>query len=218
MKNIILTGASGMVGGHVLDYCLESPEVAQVTSIVRRASGRQHVKLKEIVHDNFLDYSIIASSFENQDVAFFCIGVYTGAAPKEDFRKITVDIPYAFAKMLKAKNDHVNFCLLSGQGADRTEKSRMMFARDKGAIENLLDEMDLGEFHSFRPGYIYPVVPRKEPNITYKISRWLYKPLLSRLGKNFSVTSKQLARAMVNVGLHGSAKTVLENRDILDQA
>lgn len=216
MKNVIIAGASGMVGSHALEYCLEHPEVGSVTSLVRKASGQSHPKLKEIVHADFLDYSSIMDALKNQDVALFCIGVYTGAVGKEKFREITVDIPQKFAEALKSQNEHINFCLLSGAGADRTEKSRTMFARDKGIIENILDKMELGEFHSFRPAYIYPVVPRDEPNFVYKLSRWLYKPLISKLGKNSSIKSTDLARAMVKVGLKGGGMTVLENKDILE--
>ncbi|MDW3652402.1 MAG: NAD(P)H-binding protein [Bacteroidia bacterium] len=216
MKNVIIAGASGMVGSHALEYCLEHPEVGTLTSLVRKASGKSHPKLKEIVHDNFLDYSSIIDAFKNQDLALFCIGVYTGDVGKEKFREITVDIPQAFAKALQSQNEHINFCLLSGAGADRTEKSRTMFARDKGAIENILDAMDLGEFHSFRPAYIYPVVPRDEPNLMYRVSRWLYKPLISKLGKNSSIKSTDLARAMVKLGLEGGGMKILENKDILD--
>jgi len=218
MKNVIIAGASGMVGSHILDNSLESKEIGTVTSLVRKPSGKQHPKLKEVVHGNFLDLSAIASKFENQDIAFFCIGVYTGAVSKEKFREINVDIPQAFAEMLQARNKYVNFCLLSGGGADRTEKSRMQFARDKGAIENILDNMTLGEFHSFRPAYIYPVVPRDEPSFTYKLSRWLYKPLISRLGNNASIKSTELAQAMFHVGLHGGSETIYENKDILELA
>lgn len=216
MKNVIIAGATGMVGNHVLDNCLESPEIGKVTSLVRKSSGKQHSKLKEVIHKNFLDFTSIATDFDNQDIAFFCIGVYTGSVSKEKFREINVDIPQAFAEMLQAKNKYVNFCLLSGGGADRTEKSRMQFARDKGAIENILDKMDLGEFHSFRPAYIYPVVPRDEPSFTYKLSRWLYKPVLSHLGKNMSIKSTELAQAMFHVGLHGGKETIYENKDILE--
>ncbi|MEL6253159.1 MAG: NAD(P)H-binding protein [Bacteroidota bacterium] len=216
MKNVIIAGASGMVGSHALEYCLEHPEVGSVTSIVRKASGQSHPKLTEIVHDNFLDYSSIQDSMKNQDVALFCIGVYTGAVGKEKFREVTVDIPQKFAEALKSQNEHITFCLLSGAGADRTEKSRTMFARDKGVIENILDDMELGEFHSFRPAYIYPVVPREEPNFMYSFSRWLYKPLISRMGKNASIKSTELAQAMVQLGLKGGGLTILENKDILE--
>ena len=48
----------------------------------------------------------------------------------------------------------------------------------------------------------------------YTISRWLY-PLIKLLGKNASIPSADLAKAMFQVGLDGADKPILENRDIL---
>ncbi|MDQ3111212.1 MAG: NAD(P)H-binding protein, partial [Bacteroidota bacterium] len=123
MKNIIITGSNGMIGGLILQECLNRPDVAKVTSIVRGKSGIAHAKLVEIIHENFLDYSSIAEHFKNQDAAFYCIGVYTGQLPKDEFRKITVDFTKAFAKTLRENSAKATFCFLSGQGADQKEKS-----------------------------------------------------------------------------------------------
>jgi hypothetical protein len=133
--------------------------------------------------------------------------------PAKDFRTITVDYPVALAKRIFLFSPDARFCLLSGQGADRTEKSNIMFARDKGAAENQLSVISFKSFHSFRPGYIYPVTARKEPNITYRISRFIY-PIIQLLGKRFSVTSTKLAAAMLHVGINGYSKEILENKDI----
>ena len=210
MKNIIITGASGMIGGLVLDMCLKLEDVGTVTSLVRRSSGKDHPKLVELVHDDFIDYSVISEHIKNQDVCFYCLGVYTGAVPKDEFRKITVDYTEVFGKALRAANESTVFCLLSGQGADRTEKSRVMFARDKG---NILEGLGFERFHTFRPGYIYPVTSRKEPNFSYKLMRLLYKPV-SILYPNIGISSIDLATAIVKTGLNGSKLTVLENADI----
>lgn len=216
-KSVITTGATGMVGSLVLDLCLQSQEVSNVTSLVRRASGITHSKLKEVVVEDFLMLDEEASYFESVDVVIYCLGVYTGAVDKDLFRKITVDYPDTLARIVSTKNPHATFCLLSGAGADRTEKSRMMFARDKGAIENRLSKMELGAFHAFRPGYIYPVTPRKEPSFTYRISRFLY-PLIRLLGSKASIKSTDLASAMFDVGLRGTDLEILENRDILERS
>ena len=40
MKNAIIAGASGMIGNLVLEHCLSSPEIAQVTSLVRKKNGQ----------------------------------------------------------------------------------------------------------------------------------------------------------------------------------
>ena len=201
MKKIIITGASGMVGGNALEYLLENEEVGEVLSFVRKSSDKSHAKLKEIVVPDFYNYENSGVDFSNVDAALFCIGVYTGAVDRETFAKITIDMTVVFAEALKAASPNATFCLLSGMGADRTEKSRTMFAKDKGIVENKLEAMNFGAFHTFRPGYIYPVVPREEPNLMYRISRWLY-PVLKYMGRNASIKSTDLAMGMVLSLIH----------------
>lgn len=76
MKNIILTGATGMIGGEVLRLCLEHEDVGKVTSIVRRPSGITNSKLIEIVHENFTDFSSVElSDAVRMEVADFGIDV-----------------------------------------------------------------------------------------------------------------------------------------------
>ncbi len=214
MKNIIIIGSTGMIGNLILDKCLKRDEVEKVTVITRRSSGIEHPKLVEVIHDNFLDYSTIIECFKNQDVCFFCIGVYTGTVSKEAFREITVDYTSVFAETLRLYNDRTTFCFLSGQGADLKGKSKLMFARDKGAAESLLIKLNFDQTYLFRPGYIYPSTLRKEPNLSYRLVRMLYKPILSKLGPNMSITSEKLAEVMVDVGLQGGGKVIYENKDI----
>ena len=71
MKNIIITGATGMIGKLVLEECLQRSDVSQVTSITRHAVGIQHPKLKEVIHSDFLDFSAIEDVFKNQDICFW---------------------------------------------------------------------------------------------------------------------------------------------------
>jgi len=205
-----------MVGGLVLKQCLNSTEINEVVSLVRKPTGQLHQKLSEVVIEDFTDYTTQATSFEGVSAAFFCIGVYTGEVADDVFKKLTVDYAVAFAAAVEKNSPGARFCLLSGAGADRTEKSRTSFARYKGMAENQIDAMDLA-LHSFRPGYIYPVTPRKEPNLMYRVSRALY-PLIKLFGENYSIKSTELAEVMFLVGMNGADKTVLENRDILGVA
>lgn len=214
MKNVIITGASGMIGGLILDYCLQREDVKQVTSITRKKSGLSHPKLREVLHENFTDYSSITGYLQHQDICFFCIGVYTGQVPRAQFREITVNVTAAFAAALKTESPEAVFCFLSGQGADRSEKSKLMFALDKGIAENQLISLQFPQLAIFRPGYIYPVTPRKEPNLFYRIFRVLYKPLLSKVYPNIGLSSEELAKAMVYTGFNGGPQLIYENSDI----
>lgn len=216
MKKAIITGATGMIGGIVLRKCLESSEISEVVSISRRASGVEHEKLTEVLHADFLDLSSISVHFEKVDIAYFCLGVYTGQVPTDQFKTITVDYTKTFADALKAASPDAHFCFLSGEGADPKEKSRVAFARFKGMAENYLIQKGFGALHIFRPAYIYPVEPRKEPNFSYRIARRLY-PIMKKLYPAGEITSEQLAQAIFQTGLSkGPEEVILSNVAIKD--
>lgn len=214
MKNVLIAGATGMVGNIILNHCSSSTKINKVTSLVRNKSDNTHSKLNEVIIEDFTDYDKHRDLFKNIDSAFFCIGVYTGSVSDKLFKEITVDYAVSFAKMLKENSPDARLCLLSGAGADRTEKSKTSFALYKGMAENQIDKLGL-EFYAFRPGYIYPVEPRKEPNLMYAIMRSLY-PILRLLGNNFSIKSTELGKVMLEIGLNGTEKKILENIDLIN--
>ncbi len=211
---VIITGATGMVGGIVLNHCLASDKISKVVSISRKSVQITHSKLEEILHKDFSNFKGIEQSFENAGAAYFCLGVYTGAVSDDLFKKITFNFVASFADILKKKSPKATFCLLSGSGADQTEKSRVSFARYKGMAENYLIKKEFGALYLFRPGYIYPVEKRKSPNLMYSISRSLY-PVLKLMGKKYSIKSTELGEAIFKAGIEGANKTILENQDIL---
>jgi nucleoside-diphosphate-sugar epimerase len=215
MKKALIVGATGMTGSLVLKECLSSDQIEQVISISRRPTGIENEKLKEIIHGDFLDLSSIEKKFENVDMLYFCIGVYTGKVDREKFREITVDYTRSICGLLKKKSPKATICFLSGQGADRSEKSKMMFAKDKGVAENYLFSLELKGLHIFRPGYIYPVTPRKEPNFTYKFSRSIY-PFIKLFGSKMSIKSSELAKAMFTAGFYSGNQKTYENKKIFE--
>jgi uncharacterized protein YbjT (DUF2867 family) len=210
--NIIIAGSTGMIGNLVLNQCLNADKISKVISLVRKPTGLKHEKLIEVVIQNFEDYDEHANLFKDIQCAYFCVGAYTGQFPDEMFKKITINYAVAFAAALKRESNDATICLLSGMGADRTGKSNTSFAKYKGMAENEISALNL-KFYTFRPAYIYPVTARKEPNIGYQISRFIY-PLLKIFGKSLSVKSTELANAIFNVGINGADKEILENKDI----
>ena len=214
MKKVIVAGSSGMIGQIILSHCLNDDRIVEVVSLVRQPMNLTHPKLNEIVLTDFLDYSSKRDVFTKVDAVYYCVGVYTGAVDRVSFRQITIDFPMALAHAVQKASPKSTFVLLSGQGADRKEKSRLMFALDKGIVENKLVAIWGNQFYACRPGYIYPVVKRKEPNFSYTLSRSLY-PFLKLLGKKFSITSEELGQAMFHIGLNQPEKTLFENDDML---
>jgi len=216
MKRVVIVGASGMVGGYALRYLLEDPAVARVTSIGRRNLGVSHPKLTEILHADFADCSALAEALTARDAAVYCLGAYTGAVPDEELRRITVNYTVEFARVLRASSPNATFAFLSGSGADPTGRSRMAFARYKGEAEKTLSAAGFPHVYIFRPAYIYPVQPRREPNLSYRLLRAIY-PAFRVLFPNQVIRADDLARTMVDVAVRGTGEgrtLVLENRDI----
>jgi uncharacterized protein YbjT (DUF2867 family) len=215
-KRIVIVGATGMVGGYALRYALENSAVGSVMSIGRRKLGISHPKLTEVLHPDFADCSALAETLSGQDAAVFCLGTYTGAVTDAELRTITVGYTVEFARVLRGSSPGAAFSFLSGNGADPTGRSRMPFARYKGEAENALLAAGFPHVYLFRPAYIYPVEPRKEPNFSYRLLRAIY-PAFRALFPNQVIRADDLARAMVDVVVSGTGQRggpVFENRDI----
>jgi len=216
MKRLVIVGATGMVGGYALRYALQRPDVEHVTSVGRRKLGISHSKLTEVLHPDFADCSALAETLTGRDAAIFCLGTYTGVVTNTELRRITVDYTVEFARILRASSPDAAFSFLSGSGADPTGRSRIAFARYKGEAEKALLAAGFPRVYIFRPAYIYPVEPRKEPNFTYRLLRAIY-PVFRVLFPNQVIRADDLARAMVEVAVQPTGEGevfVFENRDI----
>jgi uncharacterized protein YbjT (DUF2867 family) len=200
-KRLVIVGATGMVGGYCLRDALEHPGVARVTSIGRRKLGISHPKLTEVLHPDFADCSPLAEVLSDQDA---------------ELRTITVDYTIEFVRVLRLGSPGAAFSFLSGSGADPTGRSRIPFARYKGEAEKALLAAGFPRAYIFRPAYIYPVEPRKEPNFSYRLLRTIY-PAFRLLYPNQVIPADDLARSMVDAVISGTGRRagpVLENRDI----
>ena len=213
---VLVLGATGMVGGIALRELLAREDVAEVTSIGRRSVGVSDERLTEVTQPDLTDYGSSRAALEGQDAALFCVGAYSGTLSDADFRRVTVDCAVEFAEALHAASPDAAVAFLSGQGADPSGKSRMAFARYKGEAERALLTQGFPRVHIFRPGYIYPVTPRSEPSLSYRLMRGLW-PAIRRVYPNAGVPSDVLAHAMVEAALNGTGahtEPVLENSDI----
>src|SRR4029450_2444891 len=151
--NIVLFGATGMIGQGVLRECLLDPDVERVLSIGRSHTSQHNRKLREIVHDNFLDFSSIGSELAGYEAGFFCLGVTSAGMSEEAYRRITYDYTLAAARTLAKVSPAMTFVYVSGTGTDSTERGRVMWARVKGATENALQTLGFRPVYSFRPGH-----------------------------------------------------------------
>jgi uncharacterized protein YbjT (DUF2867 family) len=128
-----------------------------------------------------------------------------------------VDYAIEFARVFRDSSPRATFEFLSGSGADPTGRSRMAFARYKGEAEKALTTAGFPALYIFRPGYIYPVQPRREPTVGYRLLRAIY-PVFRLLLPNQVIRADDLARTMVDAAVRDIGPErqaiVLENRNI----
>lgn len=213
----ILFGATGMVGQGVLRECLLDANVESVLAIGRSPTGQRHAKLREIMHDNFVDYSAVESELVGYDACFFCLGVSSVGMNEERYRHLTYDITLAAARTLAKLNPQMVFVYVTGRGTDATEKGSLMWARVKGKTENDLLELPFKAAYMFRPAGIQPLHGIRSKTAWVQAIYVGAAPLLSllnRVAPKYMTTTEQVGRAMIKVARDGFPRPVLESEDI----
>ena len=215
--NVLLLGASGMVGQGVLRECLLDPDVKRVLSIVRAPTGQRDPKLRELIHKDFFDFSAIEKELSGYDACFFCLGVSSAGMKEADYRRVTYDITLAAARVLAQLNPTMTFIYVSGLGTDGSERGRSMWARVKGKTENDLLRLPFKAAYMFRPGGIVPLHGVRSKTGFFQATYTVLGPLLPLLYKLFPqyvTTTEQVGRAMLKVAKAGASKSILETSDI----
>jgi uncharacterized protein YbjT (DUF2867 family) len=213
---VLLFGATGMIGQGVLRECLRDPDVEQVTTVGRTASGAFDAKLREIVHTDFDNYVGMEAALAGFDACFFCLGVSSSGMKEADYARVTYGFTLAAAEMLSRVNPGMTFIYVSGAGTDSSEQGRSMWARVKGRTENALLRLPLVAY-LFRPGFIEPLDGIRSRTPLYRLIYNLTGPLMPVLGRvlpNQILTTREIGQAMLAVARSGYAKRILEIRDI----
>ncbi len=219
--NVIITGATGMVGKGVLLECLDHPEIEKVLLIGRNSVELKHPKLKELIHKDFSNFSAVKHQVQGYDACFFCMGISSAGMKEEDYKHITYNFTLALAKTLFEINPQITFNYVSGKGTDSTEKGRTMWARVKGKTENDILNLGFKQAYMFRPNAIIPLRGIKSRTklyqFVYDYFLWLVK-LMKALAPNSIVNTTQIGLAMINSVSKGYDKKILLPEDILKLA
>ena len=215
MIKAIIFGATGMVGEGVLHETLKHAGVESVLVIGRRSCKVKHQKMKELLHNDFFDYSTIEEHLRGYNACFFCLGVSVVGMNEEDYSRITYDLTMRAAGTLARLNPDMTFCYVSGTGT--SENGRMMWARVKGKTENHLMKLPFKAVYLFRPGYMKPTGGLRNANLISRMAGPLY-PIWKALFPKYVCTLENVGLAMIHAAADGYSKQILENFDIAQLA
>ena len=209
----IIFGATGMVGEGVLLGATKHKDVESILIIGRRPCSISHEKIKELIHNDFFDYSRIEECLKGYNACYFCLGTSSLGMNEYDYSRTTYDLTMQAASTLSRINPGMTFCYVSGTGTDSTERGRLMWARVKGKTENHLKKLPFKSVYLFRPGLMKPVKGQRNVKTIYKVFGSCY-PLLKFLFPQSACTLEDLGLAMIYVSEFGSKTNILENLDI----
>jgi uncharacterized protein YbjT (DUF2867 family) len=191
-----IVGATGLIGGHLLDELLNDPYFDTVRILIRRPIDITHPKLeKKIVDFNDSDSLLVALS--NSDVVFCSIGTTQKKVKgdKETYRKIDFDIPLKLARFSKMVGCE-KFILVSSAGAN--SKGRNFYIKLKGEVEDAVKTIGLKSLHIMKPSFL--LGERKE----FRIGEVIGKPLMQIFSfaipaKYKAIQAKNVAKAMAAI-------------------
>lgn len=212
--NILLFGATGMVGDGVLRWLVDAPRVVRVVAVSRRPLSVQHPKLETVIEGDMFHLQHM-DMLRSLDACFFCLGVSSVGMSGDAYRRLTYDLTLTVARQLLPKNPRMVFEYISGEGTDAN--SRQNWARIKAETEEALSKLGFRDAYALRPGFIQPM--RGAPSRMRSV-RWMYAltaPVYPLLQKTFSrwVTSTDLlAAAMLQLAVTGSEKKTLNTADL----
>lgn len=194
-KTALVFGATGLVGGHLVNFLLLHPAYEKVRIFSRRPLEVEHPKLEEQIID-FDRLEESAPLMKGEDV-FVCLGTTRAkAGSREAFRRVDYEYPLQIAQFAADQGAN-QFLLVSSAGAD--PESLFYYLRVKGELERDLRKLNFWALQLFRPSLL--LGEREDHRLAEKaigkFSKLLGDRLLNRLGPYRPVPAELVARAMV---------------------
>jgi len=202
-----------MAGSEVIRQAITDDNITQIIALVRRPLEIAHSKISSIIHQDFLNYDAVKDHFKDCDACIWCLGISQLQVSKQQYGIITYDYTIAAAKAMLAVNPDIHFVFLSGNKADRTEKSKVLFARIKGKTENALLGLGFKKLTIARPDAIWPKHKNKNAPLAYKLA-FPFFPLVEKFTPAKIIGSVQLAKALLYLTKNISEKNTYENTEL----
>lgn len=210
MKVALIAGATGLIGGQLLELLLADSYYDKVIAPTRKPLSVEHPKLSNpvISFDKLSEY---AAELKADDV-FCCLGTtIKQAKSKEVFRKVDLEYPVAIAKVSK-ENGAEQFLLVSALGADKN--SGIFYNKVKGETEEEIKNVGFKSIHILQPSLL--IGPRKEYRSGEEAAKIFYKYFGFLVPAKYkSIESIKVARAMVALAKQRQAGTFIhESKDL----
>lgn len=198
--NVVIAGASGVVGARVLHHLLAHPDVARVTAVGRRQLPQKHARLVSKVVDLHSEGAISIEVPDDATLAFCCLGTTMAAAgSKEAFRAVDYDTVRAFGEAVRHKSTQ-RFLLVSSAGAKVTSSN--FYLKTKAEAEDALESLAFPHLVVARPSFLDDEGARKDHRLGERLALPVARAIFSVVGKTSRfapITADTVGRALVRL-------------------
>lgn len=196
--SVIVAGATGLIGSHVLELLIDEPAVEHIYALSRRALDSQFnsSKLHTLIHSD-LQVTSWDDTKATPNLGVICLGsTKKKAGSKEALRKVDVELVSQVAQSMKFIGVE-RLAVVSSYGA--SARSYSHYLKCKGQMEQNLMRIGFKQLFIARPGPL--VGERAQPRADEKLLQSIF-PLLSpfMIGKYKNlrpIQSKDVAQTML---------------------
>lgn len=210
----LVAGATGLVGGHVVERLAESADVDRVVVLVRKKTGKwPSAKVEEKV----VDYDALdPSAFAGVTEVYACLGTTIKKAGSQDaFRKVDHDYTLAVANAAKAAGVE-RFAVVSSVGA--SARSSNFYLRVKGETDEAIQKIGFSSLVIARPSMLVGNREESRPGekVGIAVSKAFSFAMVGGLKKYRPIEARRVASAMIAaMGREPGTSTVLEHDDLV---
>ncbi|WP_168188255.1 NAD-dependent epimerase/dehydratase family protein [Hahella sp. CCB-MM4] len=212
-RSALVLGATGLVGGKVLDLLLVEPLYERVIAVTRRKIEKSDPCLEQHII-NFADMEKVLQSVVVDDI-YCCLGTtMKKAGSKDAFQQVDYEYPWLAAKCLRQHSEH--FLLISALGANPS--SNFFYNRVKGKLESALIDLGFPFLTIVRPSLL--LGERKDSRLLESVGLGVARlatPLLrSRFARYAAVEADAVARTLIREGVRAAERQRPEHLRIIE--
>ena len=218
MKNyvdVLITGATGMVGKSVLLECIRDNRVKNIYLVNRVPVNIKSPKITEFIVDDFLKVGDLKKKIKNCDACFHCMGITSFGQNSNYYFKVTYEMTKSLADLVYDINPNSIMTYVSGEGTSTKENSIIDWANVKGKTENYILNRGFKDTYMFRLGLLIPENGIKAKTKLYNLFYTIMTPFYPLMKLIPSITtSSKLGLAMINCVYFPENDKYLNNRKI----
>lgn len=198
-QTALIVGATGLIGKHLLQQLLASPNYIKVVALTRRPLNITHHKLEALII-NFaqLDDELLKhannTGIKSVKHVFCTLGsTINKAGSRHAFYQVDHDYPLALAKYFHQHGASL-FALVSAVGANKN--SRVFYNRVKGEVEQSIASINYQYLGIFRPSML--LGHRQESRLAEQLGSAFMKVFAIFIAKKYrAIQAEKVATAML---------------------